>query len=198
VTFGCLNALAKLSEGALALWARVLAAVPGSRLLLRTGEGCRAEARVRDALVRHGVPPERLLLAGRTASRLEYLKLYYEVDLGLDPFPYTGLTTTCDALWMGVPVLSLAGRMCAARQGVRILRAAGLAELIAETPEDYLRLAAELAGDLGRLEALRSGLRERVRRSPLLDGRRLTRDLESAYVGAWERWAARAATPTYG
>jgi predicted O-linked N-acetylglucosamine transferase (SPINDLY family) len=95
---------------------------------------------------------------------------------------------------MGVPVLSLAGRMCASRQGARVLQAGGLAELVAESPEGYLRLAAELAADRGRLEALRRGLRERLRRSPLLDGRRLTRDLEAAYLGMWQKWADQAGT----
>ena len=189
VTFGSLNNLAKVSEEALALWSRVLAAVPGALLLLRSGAGRQAEERLRDALVRHGIAAERLLLAGRMATRSEYLALYHDVDIGLDPFPYNGLTTTCDALWMGVPVVSLAGLASASRQGVRVLRAAGLHELLAETPDDYVRIATELAGDLPRLAALRSSLRERLGRSPLMDSRRLTRDLEAAYRDLWEGWA---------
>ncbi len=189
VTFGSLNNLAKVSEEALALWSRVLAAVPGSLLLLRTGAGRRAEERLRQALAGHGIAPERLLLAGRTATRSEYLALYHGVDIGLDPFPYNGLTTTCDALWMGVPVVSLAGLAGASRQGVRVLRAAGLDELLAENPDDYVRTATELAGDLPRLTALRSSLRERLGRSPLMNSRRLTRDLEATYRDLWESWA---------
>ncbi len=112
------------------------------------------------------------------------------MDIALDPFPYNGVTTTCDALWMGVPVISQAGRMSVSRQGVRFLRTVGLDELLAETLEDYVRIATALAGDLARLADLRSGLRERMSRSPLMDAQRLTRDLEAAYVGIWENWLA--------
>jgi protein O-GlcNAc transferase len=192
VLFACLNTPAKLSEEVLALWSRILAAVPASRLLLRTGVGRRAEERVRDALARCGISPEQVRFAGWTASRFDYLKLYQPVDLCLDPFPYNGVTTTCDSLWMGVPVLGLAGDRSAARMGVRFLGNVGLEELIAETPESYVRLAVELAGDLDRLAALRCGLRERMGRSPLMDAHRLTRSLEAVYRDMWEKWGARA------
>jgi predicted O-linked N-acetylglucosamine transferase (SPINDLY family) len=186
VTFGSLNNPAKVSDEVLGLWSRLLASVPGSVLLLRTGAGRRAEGRLRDALAGHGIDPQRLLLAGRTASRAEYLELYHGIDVGLDPFPYNGLTTTCDALWMGVPVVSLAGLAGPSRQGVRVLRAAGLGRFVAETPSDYLEIARTLAGDLAGLAAIRSGLREGLSRSPLMDSARLTRDLEAAYRALWE------------
>ena len=147
VTFGCLNNPAKVSDEVLALWSRVLAAVPGSCLLLRAEAGRSAERRTRDLLTARGIAPERLDFAGQTATRFAYLELYHAVDIALDPFPYNGVTTTCDALWMGVPVISLAGRMSVSRQGVRFLRTVGLDELLAETPEDYVRIATELAGD---------------------------------------------------
>jgi protein O-GlcNAc transferase len=192
VTFGCLNNPAKVSDEVLAVWSRVLAAVPGSRLLLRTGAGRSAEERIRDLLTACGIAPERLCFADQTATRCAYLELYHAVDIALDPFPYNGVTTTCDALWMGVPVISQAGRMNVSRQGVRFLRTVGLDELLAETLEDYVRIASELAGDLARLADLRSGLRERMSRSPLMDAQRLARDLEAAYVGIWQnRLAAR-------
>jgi predicted O-linked N-acetylglucosamine transferase (SPINDLY family) len=140
-----------------------------------------AEERIRDFLDRHGIAADRLHYASPTATRFEYLELYLAVDIALDPFPYNGVTTTADALWMGVPVISLAGPTSVSRQGVRFLRNAGLDELLAETPEQYVRIASDLADDLSRLAALRSGLRERMRCSPLLDARRLTRDLEAAY-----------------
>jgi predicted O-linked N-acetylglucosamine transferase (SPINDLY family) len=196
VTFGCLNSAAKLSEEVLALWARVLLAAPGSRILLRCGTGRLADARVRDTLARAGVAPERLLLAGPTASRFDYLKLFQGVDLCLDPFPYNGVTTTCDSLWMGVPVLSLAGRMGPSRHGVRYLRAVGLGELVVETPEAYVRLATELAGDLPWLVALRHRLRERMSRSPLMDATGLTRHIEAAYRAMWAacKWNATTAS----
>jgi predicted O-linked N-acetylglucosamine transferase (SPINDLY family) len=186
VTFGCLNNPAKVSDEVLAVWSLVLAAAPGFRLLIRAGVGRSAEERARDLLANHGIAPERLAFAGRTATRFAYLKLYHAVDIALDPFPYNGVTTTCDALWMGVPVVSLAGRMSVSRQGVRFLRSVGLDELLAETPEDHVRIAAELAGDLTRLADLRGGLRERMSCSPLMDAHRLTRDLEATYIGIWE------------
>jgi predicted O-linked N-acetylglucosamine transferase (SPINDLY family) len=186
VTFASLNPLAKLSEDVLALWLRILAAVPGSRLLLRTGAGRAGEERIRDAVARHGLTQERVALLGQVATRFDYLRFYQEVDLALDPFPYNGITTTCDALWMGVPVLTLAGRMSVSRYGVRFLRNVGLDELIADSLVDYLRLATELAFDLDRLESLRSGLRERMSRSPLMDAVRFTRNLEAAYLAMWE------------
>ena len=112
------------------------------------------------------------------------------MDIALDPFPYNGVTTTCDALWMGVPVISLAGQMSVSRQGVRFLRSAGLDELLAETPEDYIRIASDLAGDLARLAALRTTLRERMSRSPVVNAHRLTRDLEAAYRTMWDTLAS--------
>ncbi len=186
VTFGCLNNPAKVSDEVLAAWSRMLAAVPPSRLLIRTGVGRSAEERIRDLLANHGIAPERVDFAGRTATRFTYLELYHAVDIALDPFPYNGVTTTCDALWMGVPVISLAGWMSISRQGVRFLRSVGLDELLAGTIEDYVRIAAELAGDQARLAELRAGLRKRMSCSPLMDAHRLSRELEAAYVGVCE------------
>jgi predicted O-linked N-acetylglucosamine transferase (SPINDLY family) len=191
VTFGCLNSLAKVSDEVLALWARVLAAVRGSRLVLPTGAGRHAEERVCTTLARSRVAPERARLLERAATRFDYLERYHAIDICLDPFPYNGVTTTCDALWMGVPVLSLAGRTCVSRQGVRFLRTVGLDELIADRPEESVRLATDLAGDMPRLAALRRGLRERMRGSLLMDPTRFTRHLEAAYAGMWDRFVAR-------
>jgi predicted O-linked N-acetylglucosamine transferase (SPINDLY family) len=110
ITFGCLNNPAKVSDEVLAVWSHVLAAVPCSRLLLCNWTGRSAEERIRSLLTGHGIALDRLGFAGHTVSRYEYLELYHSVDIALDPFPYNGVTTTCDALWMGVPVISLAGR----------------------------------------------------------------------------------------
>ena len=181
ISFGCLNNLAKLSAEVLDVWSQILAAVPGSQLLLRTGSGRSAEERIYGFFARQGISPHRLLFAGRTPTRSDYLELYHGVDIALDPFPYNGVTTTCDALWMGAPVISLAGGMCVSRQGVRFLRNVGLDELIAETPEDYVRIAADLADDVPRLATLHFGLRDRMSHSPLMNSHRLTRDLEAAY-----------------
>jgi protein O-GlcNAc transferase len=187
VTFGCLNIPAKLTEEVLALWSRVLESVPGSRIMLRAGEGRRAEERVRNLFARNGISSERVVLAGWTATRFDYLRLFHELDLCLDPFPYNGITTTCDALWMGVPVISLTGLTSVSRHGVRYLSNVGLEELLAESADGYARIATELARDLPRLAALRRGLRERMRVSPLMDAARLTRHLEAAYRGMWDR-----------
>lgn len=190
VTFGCLNNLAKVSEENLALWARILQAVPGSRLALRAGGRRLTEQPAPDAETREGIAADRLIFLGNTPSRFEYLKLYKAVDLCLDPFPYNGVTTTCDSLWMGVPVVTLAGRTSVSRQGVRFLQSVGLQDLIAETPEAYVRTATELASDLTRLTALRRELRERMSRSPLMDAPRVTRQLEEVYRAMWDRWLA--------
>lgn len=187
VTFGCLNNPAKLSDQALALWARVLMSAPGSRLLLRAGGGSRALERIRGIFNRLGIPLERLTFAGHASTRFAYLEQYNTIDIGLDPFPYNGVTTTCDALWMGVPVISLAGVMGASRQGVRFLRTLGLDDLLAGSPDRYVAIAAGLASDRSVAAAHRSTLRDRMVRSPLWDAQRLARNLESIYQDMWER-----------
>ena len=148
VMFGCLNNPAKVSDEVLACWSQVLASVPGSCLLLRTGAGRGAEDRIRDILDQHGIKSQRLLFAGPLPTRSAYLELYHTIDISLDPFPYNGVTTTCNALWMGVPVISLGGSMSVSRQGVRFLRNVGLDDLLAGSPEQYVRIATNLAGDL--------------------------------------------------
>ncbi len=117
-----------------------------------------------------------------------YLATLQRIDIALDPFPYGGGITTCDALWMGVPVVTLSGQMAVGRGGRSILSNVGLPELIAETAEQYVVIAAKLAGDLSQLMQLRSGLRQRVERSPLRDPAGFARDLEAAYRAMWRRW----------
>jgi protein O-GlcNAc transferase len=187
LTFGCLNNPAKLTEEVLFLWSRVMTFVPGSQLFLASGGSQLVEERIRSGLGRLGISIGRLRFAGRSASRHDYLKLYYSIDIALDPFPYNGVTTTCDALWMGVPVISLTGVTNVSRQGVRFLRNVDLAELLASSPGDYVRIAADLARDMPKLTALHGHLRERMSRSPLLDSMRLTRDLEAAYLTMREK-----------
>jgi predicted O-linked N-acetylglucosamine transferase (SPINDLY family) len=120
---------------------------------------------------------------------LEYLDLHNGVDIALDPFPYNGGVTTCDSLWMGVPVISLAGPMYVSRQGVTLLTNVGLEDLIARTADDYVEIATGLANDLARLRSLRGELRGRMRNSPLTDAARLTRHLEDAYRRMWEEYS---------
>lgn len=190
VTFGCLNNPAKVTPEVIALWSRLLTAVPGSRLLL-TGGAVPADRGVQETFARHGIGADRITLMPRR-SKDEYFALYNTIDIGLDPFPYNGGVTTCDALWMGVPVVTLAGTTYASRQGVTLLTNLELKELIAQTPEEYVTIATRLAGDLGKLATLRAGLRERMKRSPVTDAVRFTRHLETAYRDLWEGWAAAA------
>jgi predicted O-linked N-acetylglucosamine transferase (SPINDLY family) len=185
VTFGSFNNLAKVTAEALAVWSRILTALPTARLLLIHGGSSLGQRRVLDALARNGVPPERVTMLERM-SKDRYLALYHSVDIGLDSFPYNGGVTTCDALWMGVPVICLAGKTCASRQGVSLLSNLGLPELAADTPDGYVAVATALATDLERLPHLRAGLRDRMRNSPLTDAPRFVRHLEDAYRRIWE------------
>ena len=117
-----------------------------------------------------------------------YIQSYQRIDIALDPFPHGGGTTTCDALWMGVPVISLAGQTAVSRAGLTILTNVGLTELVAGSLEEYVKIAADLAGDLPRLAALRAELRQRMQASPLMDAPRFARNIEAAYRQIWRRW----------
>lgn len=193
VTFGSFNNLAKVAPEVRTLWARVLLAVPGSRLLLKTAALANSAMRQRliDDFAEHGVGAGRLILASADATHFAHLNRYNQVDIGLDPFPYNGVTTSFEAMWMGVPVVTLAGDSFISRMGVSILANLGMTELVAATPADYVAIAARLAGDLDRLAALRAGLRERMANSPLTDARRFTLNLEKAYREMWANWCAR-------
>jgi predicted O-linked N-acetylglucosamine transferase (SPINDLY family) len=187
VTFGSLNALAKVTDGMIGLWAQILQQVPRSRMLLLIGVGTAGDERVRKAFARHEIGPERLTLAGRQGREV-YYRHYASVDICLDTHPYSGCCTTTDALWMGVPVVLLAGPTCVSRLGIPALTHVGLRDLVTATPAEYLRVATELAGDLARLEELRGQLRERMRRSPPMDIPGFTRELERAYRRMWEEF----------
>jgi predicted O-linked N-acetylglucosamine transferase (SPINDLY family)/predicted SAM-dependent methyltransferase len=188
VTFGCLNNFQKQSDLFFDAAARVLAAVPDSRLLLKARSlgNAAAAKRARDRFAAHGIAPERLILMGWEATPEDHLAVYQRVDIGLDSFPYNGTTTTCEALWMGVPVVTLAGDRHAGRVGVSILETVGLPELVGRDVDDYVRIAAGLAGDLPRLARLRAGMRERLRASPLRDETGFVRELEACYLAIWE------------
>ena len=184
ITFGCLNNFCKVNDGCLALWAQVLQAVPQSRLLLLAPRG-QAREHVLARLEQEGIAAPRVEFADRQ-PRLEYLKLYHRIDMALDPLPYNGHTTSLDAFWMGVPTLTLVGKTVVGRAGWSQLCNLGLQELAAETPEQYVALAARLAGDLSRLQELRGTLRQRMLRSPLMDGKRFARHVEQAYRQMWQ------------
>jgi predicted O-linked N-acetylglucosamine transferase (SPINDLY family) len=184
VTFGCLGSPRKVQPEVVSLWARVLAAVPRSRLLLVAEEPARQA--VRRAFAAAGVDPDRLDFTGRVAHA-EYLAQYDRIDLGLDTFPFAGGTTTLDAAWMGVPVVTLSGETALHRGGVSIAMNLGLPELVARAPDEFVQRATQLAGDPDRLGRLRAGLRARLEASPLGDAPRFVRHLEAGFRKAWKR-----------
>ena len=184
VTFGSTNNPAKLSDTTLGMWADVLAAVPDSRLLVHAHDDPLCRDRVTSALAARAIGPERLAFFGRGESG-EYLLRYADIDVLLDTTPYSGGTTTCDALWMGVPVVTLAGDRPFSRTSASVLRAAGLPEWIASRREDYARTAAALAADLPALAALRRALRGRVAASRLCDEHAMAAEFTRALQGMW-------------
>ena len=188
IVFGCFNNFQKLSEPFFGAAARLLEAVPRSRLLLKAKPLMfpSVAARVRERFAAAGIDPARLVLRGWEKSVTDHLAAYGAVDIALDSFPYNGTTTTCEALWMGVPVVTVAGDRHAARVGASLLHAVGLEELVARDPHDFVRIAAALAAAPSRLAALRAGMRERLQRSPLMDEAGFVADLERAYVQAWQ------------
>ena len=193
VTFGCLNNFVKVNALVLALWARVLRAVGRSRLLLLAPEG-QFRRGIVQRLEQEGVASDRLVFVPRQPRR-QYLELYHGIDLMLDTVPYNGHTTSLDALWMGVPVVTLVGGTTVGRAGLSQLTNLGLPELVAATPEEFVRIAVELAGDLPRLEVPAASLRDRMRGSPLMDAPRFARGIEAAYRTLWRRWCARSGPP---
>jgi predicted O-linked N-acetylglucosamine transferase (SPINDLY family) len=189
VTFGCLNNFCKVNEPVLRLWAQVLKTIPGSRFMLYCPEGSHRQPLL-EMLQRDGISPDRIELIARR-PRLQYLELYHRIDVGLDTFPYNGHTTSLDSYWMGVPVVTLVGRMVVGRAGLSQLSNLGLPELIARTPQQYVRIVADLAGNLPRLAELRRTLRARMQASPLMDAPRFARNIESAYRRMWRNWCER-------
>lgn len=189
VTFGCMNNFCKVTPATLDAWCRLLAAVPNSLLLLHAPPGS-VRSRLHELFSRNGIKPNRLRFADQI-SIAQYFQSYHAIDIALDPFPFPGGTTTCDALWMGVPVITLAGPTPVTRGGSSLLSNIGLPELIAHSVDDYLRKAAALARDLPRLVTLRAGLRDRMLRSPLMDAPRFARAVEGAYRSMWRQWCAR-------
>jgi len=185
VVFGCFNNLAKLSPQALRLWARIMRAVPQSRLVLKARGLSSAVAR--QYVLEHlpGIDAHRVRMLPHTPTYAEHLAAYAEMDIALDSFPYCGTTTTCEALWMGVPVVSLAGPVHVGRVGLSLLTAAGLPQLAAGSEEEYAEKAIALARERGGGLLARSALREKVASSALCDGKRFVAELQEAFERAW-------------
>lgn len=192
VTFGCFNNPAKITDAVLQLWARVLDAVPGSRLRLK-GDGFgqpAVRARYEERLGRCGISVSRVDLLELTATSADHLALYQTVDVAFDTFPYHGTTTTCEALWMGVPVVTLAGNDHRSRVGASLLAAVGHAGWCARTPEEFVGTAVELARDPAALNAIRLNLRPAMAGSPLLDHAGQAERFGTALRAAWVSWCA--------
>ncbi len=192
ITLGSFNALFKVTPRAIRVWSHLLHRLPKSRLLMFTVPAGRTRDRVVRAFATHGVDEGRLDLMPRLPF-MEFLKAYSRVDIALDTFPYNGTTTTCQTLWMGVPLVTLAGRSLVSRVGVTMLTSVGLDECVAEDEEDYVRRAVALASNPARLQELRGGLRQRMASSPLADGARFAGALEDAYVKMWNDYCRQTA-----
>jgi predicted O-linked N-acetylglucosamine transferase (SPINDLY family) len=197
VTFGCFNNLSKMNDRVVALWSRVLRAVPGSRLFLKSTQ--LSDAKVRATTLRRfaaaGIEPDRLLLEGQT-SRADYLATYDRVDIALDPFPYPGGTTTVEGYWMGVPAITRCGDRFLSHAGESIAHNAALSDWIAVDDDDYVAKAVAFSSNLNHLSAMRIGMRRQVLDAPLFDARRFSRHFEDALWGMWESWRARQANST--
>ncbi len=189
VTFGSFANFDRLGDETLQDWVRLLERLPEARLRIITAPRGESLDRVLEMLDAAGIHAGRIDLIGRLPLEA-YLREYLQVDIALDPFPMNGATTTCEALWMGVPVVSRCGRSAASRSGTSLLANAGLPELVADSADEYVDIALRLASDLPALAALRASLRARMAQAPLTDARGFTRELEALYRDAWRRWCA--------
>lgn len=192
VTFGCFNNLSKMNDAVVELWAKVLRAVPGSRLFLKTKQlgDLDVLARTVHRYAALGISRERLILEG-SSPRAELLASYHRVDIALDPFPYPGGTTSAEAIWMGVPLIARRGDRFLSHMGETILHNTGLADWIADNDDDYVAKAVHFAGDINRLAAIRANLRQQALASPLFDAPRFARNFEAALWGMWQKWEAK-------
>jgi len=190
ITFGSFNSLVKISPETLETWIKILQHVPNSRLLIKSESFSDKEIidRYRSHLLKNSIDTSRFDLIGWTANTTDHLNLYGNVDIGLDTFPYNGTTTTCEALWMGVPVITLVGNMHCSRVGTSLLTTSGLPQLIASDINEYIDKAVGLACNIQELKRLRESLRDKVANSPLHNGEHFTRQLEACYRDMWYNW----------
>jgi len=194
VTFGSFNNLAKLNPRVIAVWSRILDCVPNSRLLLK-GKQLSDELtpkRLFALFSQNGICADRIQMMPTMRTVTEHLNLYRAVDIGLDPFPYNGTATTCEALWMGVPVICLGGDRHASRVGASILTRIGCEDLIANTEKDYIKKALELAGNLKRLAGLRTGMRLKMQHSSLGDAEGFGHTMEKIFRKMWQNYNSEA------
>jgi protein O-GlcNAc transferase len=189
VTFVSTNNLTKITPDVQKMWASVLKEIPRSRLIIQTNAtaSMHTQKAITSVFARQDVSADRLIFRKATDMQT-YLRLMERSDMALDPFPFNGGTTTCHSLWMGAPVITLAGDRHASRMGLSMMTAIGLPEFVAYTPQDYVRIAVEFANDLPRLQEIRAGMRDRLKSSPLLDAAGYTRELEAKFRTVWKKW----------
>jgi len=190
ITFGCFNKLTKVTSRVIKLWTAILRAVPDSHLLLKSNQLSEPELRhrYRDMLIDEGISEERIELLSWLPDKEDHMKLYNTIDIGLDPFPYNGTTTTCEALWMGVPVITLCGDRHSSRVGASIMTHAGLTEFIATDPDEYITLAVRYAKNANLLAEYRTKLRNKLLASDLCDARGYSSSVEAAYTQLWHQY----------
>jgi protein O-GlcNAc transferase len=196
VTFVSFNALQKVNAAVIKAWARALKEVRGSRLVIRHRATLQADVREHlvQRLAQAGASRDAIVVEPPAQNAIDVLRSYRDADIALDTFPYPGITTTCEALWMGVPVVSMEGRTSAARNGLPILHAAGLGDLVAKTEDDFVSIAVKLAADTERRAELRRSLRTRLEQSALRDEKGFTRKFENALRSAWRERCKTVAT----
>jgi predicted O-linked N-acetylglucosamine transferase (SPINDLY family) len=190
ITFGSFNNLRKVTPEVIKVWAEILHAVPGSHLLLKARQLTDNQTRMRfmEMFAQEGIAKERIELHRDLPKYEDHLELYNKVDIGLDPFPYNGTTTTCEALWMGVPVMTMLGNRHASRVGASILHRVGLDELVGASAQEYIDLARLLALDQERLQEMRFSMRDRMQQSELMDSKHFTSHLEDVYRQIWQEY----------
>ena len=195
VTFGSFNNTSKVTGEVVRVWSEILKRVPNSRLIVKSAQMGDEETRRRylNTFVQFGIDAGRVELLARIDAADGHLRAYDRIDIGLDPFPYNGTTTTCEALWMGVPVVTVTGANHVARVGASLLTHCGLSELVASDEAGYIATAVALAGDADRLADLRRTMRDRLNAAPLTDYKGFARGVEAAYRAMWRDWVARGA-----
>jgi predicted O-linked N-acetylglucosamine transferase (SPINDLY family) len=192
ITFGSFNILAKINPPLVALWAEILRRCPKSELLIKCAglDNPGSKQLLLDLFAKNEIKPDRVDLRARVPSVSAHLQLYSEIDIALDTFPYHGTTTTAEALWMGVPVVTFAGTTHISRVGASIMNNIDLPNLVGNSPEEYVDIAVKLAGGIKQQKSLRSGMRKRVQKSPLLDSKKFGAAVEAEYRSMWQRWCA--------
>ena len=190
VTFGSFNNLPKISSKMISLWSKILKSIPNSHLIIKAGSFIDEKTRifVLNIFQQEQIEASRLHLMPWLPSKKEHLNMYNHVDIALDTFPYNGTTTICEALWMGVPVISLSGNSHVSRVGLSLLSNIGLSELVASTFDEYVSIAIHLAENIEKLASLRGRLRDMMKHSPVCDAERFTSNLEKCYRQMWEKW----------